>query len=300
MLPKERVAAVFEHQPTDKVPIYMAGWSSRAASYVVGRKVIVGGGCPQYYEACALWEGEQAHAEFLERIRRDALAVATAADLDYVRATYWRMPEKPTRRIDEYTFYYGDDTNWRVMRYYPELELYGVIDRSPRPEPTIEDLQREVEMMEASGPAPQRPEDYPELAAAVKEVGRQRAVHGYAPWCALPPGNVAWLEAIALQPELVKRYVMAAARNSLPQVACMAQLGIPYLHGGGDFCGTTGPIYSPRAFRELMLPGLQLISEECHRHGCYHMFASDGNLWPVADDLFEAAGVDAYYGDIRT
>ena len=30
------------------------------------------------------------------------------------------------------------------------------------------------------------------------------------------------------------------------------------------------------------------------------MFASDGNLWPVADDLFGASGVDAYYEiDVR-
>ena len=44
MLPKERIAAVFDHQPTDKVPIYQAGFSSRVASAVLGREAYVGGG----------------------------------------------------------------------------------------------------------------------------------------------------------------------------------------------------------------------------------------------------------------
>jgi len=295
MLPKERVAAIFEHQPTDKVPLYVGSWSSRAASYVVGREVIVGGGCPQYHESCALWEDEEAHEEFIARIRRDALDIPRAADLDYVRPGYWRLPEKPTKRIDEYTFYFGDESNWRVMRYDPESELYGVVDQSPQPELTIEDIERQVDAMEASEPAPRRPEDYPELVAAIKEIGHERAVQGVAPWCALPYSDRLWLEAIALRPELMKRYVLAAARNTLPVVACMAEIGTPYLHGGGDFAGETGPMYSPQAFHEIMLPGLQMISEECKRYSCYHMFASDGDLWPVADDLFGASGVEGYY-----
>jgi uroporphyrinogen-III decarboxylase len=54
-------------------------------------------------------------------------------------------------------------------------------------------------------------------------------------------------------------------------------------------------MYSPKVFHELMLPRLQQISEICHAAGCYHGFASDGNLWPVADDLFGASGVDFFY-----
>jgi len=65
--------------------------------------------------------------------------------------------------------------------------------------------------------------------------------------------------------------------------------------GGGDFASKNGPFYSPRAFHNLMLPALRRVSEACHAVGAYHMFASDGNLWPVAEDLFGASGVDCFY-----
>jgi uroporphyrinogen-III decarboxylase len=44
-----------------------------------------------------------------------------------------------------------------------------------------------------------------------------------------------------------------------------------------------------------MLPALQRVSAACHAAGCLHGFASDGNLWPVAEDAFRNSGVDFYY-----
>ncbi|MBM4039196.1 MAG: hypothetical protein FJ290_11850 [Planctomycetes bacterium] len=46
----------------------MGSFSSRVASAVLGRPdACVGGGVNQYYESRALWEGAEAHAEFVER-----------------------------------------------------------------------------------------------------------------------------------------------------------------------------------------------------------------------------------------
>ena len=44
-----------------------------------------------------------------------------------------------------------------------------------------------------------------------------------------------------------------------------------------------------------MLPRLQRVSEIIHGHGGRTIFASDGDLWSVADDLFGASGVDGFY-----
>src|SRR5512143_1766611 len=131
MLPCERVAAAFEHRPSDKVPIYQAGFSSRVASAILGREAYVGGGIQQYREARALWEGPDAHAEYLARCRQDAWDLVRTLDLDLVRPGYWRMSERPTRRIDERTFLYGCEQGvWRVMRFEPEFELYQVTAQS--------------------------------------------------------------------------------------------------------------------------------------------------------------------------
>jgi len=139
-------------------------------------------------------------------------------------------------------------------------------------------------------------------------VGRRAATCGVpgalAPRCPRPcqssqrglrAAELLGLEALALQPQLVGRYLAAQAKRNARNVACQAGMGLRFLQGGGDFAGKNGPLYSPKAFHELMLPALQNVSAACHEHGCFHMFASDGDLWPVAEDLFGASGVDTFY-----
>jgi hypothetical protein len=295
MLPKDRVAAAFEHKPSDKAPIYQGGFSSRVASQILGREAYVGGGIQQYREVRALWDGDDAHQEYLARSLRDAFDLIKVLDLDLVRVGYWRQPEKPSAKIDDCTFRFGDDSNWRVMLFTPETELWQVIDQSLSPEPTMADLERQVAaMQESAGRYAPQPESFTDLIAALAEFGEERAVPGYGVGLAVPRDRW-WLEAIALRPDIVRGYLDACAANAALYPAAMAKLGLRYLMGGGDFASQKGPFYSPRAFRELMLPGLQVISEACHAVGAVHMFASDGDLWPVSEDLFGNSGVDCFY-----
>ena len=94
MKPWERVLAAFEHRPADKVPIYQAGLSSGVASAVLGREAYVGGGIQQWRESRALWNGPDAHQEFLERSIQDPIDLAEALDLDLVRPVYWRRSRR--------------------------------------------------------------------------------------------------------------------------------------------------------------------------------------------------------------
>ncbi|MCC6445368.1 MAG: hypothetical protein IT210_18150 [Armatimonadetes bacterium] len=297
MLPKKRIAAVLEHRPVDKTPIYQAGFSSRVASAVLGREAYVGGGIQQYREARALWSGPEAHREYLERSRQDAWDLVKTLDLDLVRPSYWRFNRKPARRFDENTFLFGDENGvWQAMRFVPELELFQVAAQSEQAALTVEGIEQIVEDLEAGAAVySPKPEDFLYLTAAQEEFGAERAVPGAGIGVGLPYGEPAWLEAVALRPDLIGRYLMAQADHAVKIPAVMRQIGIPYIMGGGDFASRKGPFYSPRAFHELMLPALKKVSEACHAEGCYHMFASDGNLWPVAADLFGASGVDCYY-----
>lgn len=295
MLPKERVQAAFDHLPTDKVPIYQAGFSSWAGSIVLGREAYVGGGIQQYREARALWEGPAAHEEYLQRSREDAFEIAEVLDLDLIRPSYWRMNEKPTRRLDEHTFFYGDESStWRVMRFNPKTELYQIADRSPAPEPTIEDLERS---MAGDPPSPEqyRPtrDAWPDLVAALERFPN-RAIPGYGAGLCIPRETI-WLEACVLRPDLVGKYLDRQVARVPGSVAVMAEMGLPYVCGGGDFAGPRGPLYSPKVFHDLMAPRLRQITDICHAAGCYHGFASDGNLWPIADDLFGYAETDFFY-----
>ncbi len=179
MLPRERVLAAFQHKPTDMVPIHNIGFSSRVASIIMGREVYVGGGIQQWREAKALWEGEEAHAEYLEKSAQDAFDISVELGHDILRLQYWRMPEKPTQKRDECTFLYGDpEKNWRLMRFDPDTELYQVIDRyPPEAEDTFESIERGIIAQEKSleNYRP-NPEPSPHTEALMEKYGKNWVV----------------------------------------------------------------------------------------------------------------------------
>ena len=298
MTSKQRVQAAFEHKISDHVPIYLGSISSRVASRVLGREAYVGGAIQQYRESLALWNGEEAHIEYLERSRIDALELGEKLDLDYVRPSYWRMNEKPASRVDEYTFLYGDpDAFYRVMRFEAETELYNVIDEKSETKPQEpDDLEPVVEKMEErlKKYSPSR-ESYTEIINAVEYFGEKRAVNGSGIFYMLPVYEPVWLMAIVLRPDLVHRYAKVMLERVLRNIEILRDIGTPYLHGGGDFAGNNGPYISKADFEKFLLPGLKEISKACTQYGLYHLFASDGNLWPLAVALFGRSGVHGYY-----
>jgi hypothetical protein len=109
------------------------------------------------------------------------------------------------------------------------------------------------------------------------------------------PRDEIWLEATVLRPDLVGRHLDLQVERARRTVGPLIDFGFTLLFGGGDFAGYEGPMYSPGTFHDLMLPRLQQVTDLIHNHGGRSLFASDGDLWPVADDLFGASGVDGFY-----
>ena len=295
MTPKERVLATFEGESTDKVPVHHVGFSSKAAQMILGREAYVGFGIQRWREARALWEGEEAHRRFLERSLRDAYELAEATDQDILRLQYWRLKERPTRKVDDYTFFYGDPEGaWRLMKFHPSFELYGVVDQHPKERTTFESIEETVfEMEEMLDEAPSAP-DISEERNLIETFGDRYAVRVHGGFLQVPLKST-WLAAVVAKPNLIARYLDVQTELALRRIRALADAGAKFIFGGGDMAGNDGPFYSPRAFRELMVPRLRIIADECHKYGMYYLFASDGNLWPIADDLFGRTGVDGYY-----
>ncbi len=299
MKPKERVAAAFAHRVPDRVPVHHIGFSAEAASVLLGREAYVGGGIQQWREARALWDGPDAHAEFVERSFQDAIAVAKACGNDLVRPGYWRYSLKPTTRIDEWTYLYeyGPQENWKVLRYDPGSEQASIEPVARQPELTFETIEARIAAAE------KQIEDYVPTEnsfafefRAKRLLGDEYAVRAPGVGVGLPLREVTvWMEAMALRPDLVERHLDVQVERARRNIVFFARHGFRYLFGGGDFASQDGPMYSPKVFHELVLPRLQKVSQACREHGVCHLFASDGNLWPVADDLFGASGIDGYY-----
>ena len=295
MTPYERVLATLEKKPTDRVPVYHASICSRMASLLLGREAHVGGAIQQYREAVALWTGEDAHREFLERTRQDTIDIANALDCDLVRPVYWRMNEKPTQRIDDRTFMYGSrDAAWKIMRFDPQTELYQTVDHSPRAKLTEDGLDAQIgrmwERLETFDPVDDTHRTIQEMAEYFKG---DRAVTMMGAGLSIPNRTTEWFEMIALRPDLIKRYIEVQAEYTLKRIDSYADVDVHAMLGGGDMASQDGPIYSPKFFREVMAPGFKRITDGCRAIGKCHCFASDGNLWPIADDLFPV--VDGFY-----
>ncbi|MBD3181040.1 hypothetical protein GF312_02040 [Candidatus Poribacteria bacterium] len=298
MLPKDRVLATFKFKAIDKIPIHNIGFSSSIASIILGREAYVGGGIQQWREACALWQGETAHEKFLDRSEKDAFDLSVILEHDILRLQYWRMPVKPTKRLDKYTFLYGDpDKNWRIMKFDPATELYQITQQyPPKKEEDINNIEKYIENLESSMEK-QVPDakPHPETKRLIDKYGDRWIVRIGGGSLGIPYSSPVWLEAIVSNPSLVTRYLNAQTRRAILNLESLAEAGVKIIFGGGDFAAEHGPFYSPKAFHELMLPCLKIITDECHKLGIYYLFASDGNLWPVAEDLFKHSGVDGYY-----
>ena len=309
MTGRERLLATIRGEPVDRVPVYHLQFSGHAASVILGRDdVCIGGEHNQWLEINALWEGEQAHSEFESRCEEDAVAVARACGHDLLRLTYWRWPkdEKPVKKIDDFTFLFGDpDGHWYSLTYNPDIELMSRTEgyksqsrstprRPAEPEATEEEFRREVEEEERTAqeysssddPNPwlkQKIEKYPEYL--IRHGGGTVFVDMYSP---------RELMAVALWPDLYSRKLMAKAERLAKDIPSLAASGLELNLSGMDFCHNQGPAISPETFREVVMPAMKLIVDACHEHGMYYFYTSDGNFWLVAEAMFEGAGVDGW------
>ena len=78
--------------------------------------------------------------------------------------------------------------------------------------------------------------------------------------------------------EILGRYVRFAQRT----IRVFQELGFDLIWCFDDFAYRTGPMFSPKVFREIVVPHLREATELIKIPWIFH---SDGNLFPVMDDL---------------
>lgn len=299
MTARERVLAAFAKADTDRTPIHHIGTCSEVASALLHREAYVGGGIQQWREVTALWDGEDAHEEFVERSYRDAIAIAQVFENDVIRPSYWRYNRKATEKMDDNTFLFaeGPEENWTVLRFDPPSEQCHVFKYHPEARQTFEDIEAEISAAErAVEDYTPTEEQYDFELQAMKTMGDEYVIRVGAGGCGIPTRNTdIWFEAMLLRPDLVGRHLDVQVERTRRQIEFLRARGFKLFWGGGDFASNEGPMYSPQVFDDLMLPRITQIAEIAENHDGYYLFASDGDLWPVADGLFGASGVNGYY-----
>jgi len=294
---KERIRAAFEHREADRVPIFEQGVASDVASEILGREAFTGATYLHYQEALAWMQGEAAHQEFEQRLKQDMLDVARALHFDMLSPP-WRNSERPAAQLDEFNFLYGDPNgDYTVQRFDPDAKTFSAAERhyrTPAPE-TPDELEPAVEAAEQSA-AQLHMEDpraaYPWHAEMLGQCGNEFEIAGGV-GLGIPLDPV-WLMACQERPDLVGRWLDARLACVEKELEAQAALGLWVIWGGGDFAGKGGPIYSPRVFREIMLPRVQKLCQRCHQLGQVYVYRTDGNIWPIAHEFFVESGIDGY------
>ena len=97
---------------------------------------------------------------------------------------------------------------------------------------------------------------------------------------------------LADEPEVIDAWLQARNRAELRRVAAIADpRRIPIALTYDDIAYKTNLLLSPKWLRAHWLPGLKKLINAWHSRGVRCLFHSDGNLWPILDDLVEV-GID--------
>jgi len=189
---------------------------------------------------------------------------------------------------------------WSLYRYSADSETLSDADDSIK-QGGIAALERYVEALE------RRPVDLalPALQDALDGI-RQAVEHpaaegifvlGWGDVCY--PGAAAhvavFLEAMALAPDLVRRYMEATTEGIVALVRAQADLGVDGITGGNDWAFKTGPMFSVRHLRELVAPYLKRIVDEAHRCGLPYIKHGDGDLRTHLPVLIDEVGIDGLH-----
>lgn len=289
-----RVHAVFSGQWPDRIPICEQAFASSVAGAIMGRPMHVGSTELHYEETVAWTKGEAAHAEFVDQVYQDSVALQRYFDFD-IYFPPWRMDARPSRQIDEYTFLYGDpDGDWQIRQFDPASRTFGVVKSSQTWESGDEvcDYIRRT-LKEAASAATPPAQLSPFVERAQRELGDEFVVAGVSGLYI--PMQAGWLEATVLDPDLIGEWLDLGLQNLLAGFEAQKKAGIMVVNGGGDFAFNDGPVYSPAFFKTVMAPRWKRMFDTCRDLGLFYIMRSDGNLWSVADALFEWAKPHAYY-----
>lgn len=291
MTSKERVKLAFAHIEPDRVPIFEQSVCSKVASEILGRKVLTGGGSLRRQESEAWLRGDDEHKAFAQKVLDDVVALTDALCFDIIHLP-WRHTTKPTRKLDEFTYLYGDLDGWfSVYRYDPVSDVFDCVDDTVRRR-GLDAIREIVEGMECHLSQGWKPSDEA-FDAIVTKVGHEKFVAGPAGGIAIPM-RPEWLEAVVEAPDLVHRYLDCVCETNLIAMRFYAEHGADCFWAGGDLADNKGVIYGPKVFREFLLPRLRRMIALANELDIPYVFRTDGNIWSIADMLFVEAGAHGY------
>ncbi len=293
----ERFACILDGKKPDKMPFYYPTIACTVGSEILGREANTGSDSLAFKEELSWLDGEQAHAEFVQKMHEDTVALYRLLQSDVVRETI-RGKAKPTKKLDDNTLLFERSGGGRIVkRFFPETQSYGVLEDTTGKyydaESLVRHLSREMEN------SPDIDNDY--LEDLYRDALQfKKMADPYFPSIinafgfGIPMYDPVWLEALVLEPEFLREYFLFRAEQYKRHIPFLKKQGYRFINGGMDLAMQTGPMYSPASFRAVIFDGLKNLNNACREAGLVYCYRSDGNLWALFDMMFSEIGIPAY------
>ncbi len=289
MTSRERVHAAFQHRQPDRTPIFEREIRRPTDNAILGRPAIHPYNWPEFMRVWA----REGWRPAMERYADDEFEILRLLEFDMIRL----VPNPPSSaprpvELDTFTFQQGDS----VLRYHPTSGVVEDVNARTRDLDRWEnDFRANVEKEYVP---PSLSDDqlfvWRRIRRHIADAGLDVAIYVslYAiPVAALPPFALEWF---VTAPELVDRYYEKQSQWIIDTARLFRREGAEIAGLGGDFAGDTGPVISPRVYRERVVPHIQRQSDALHGMGYWTTNTTDGYLWDVLPDFLERSHVDGY------
>lgn len=286
---KERIKQALARQSVDRVPLGFYAIDYDTVERLLGHDTYLRA---KARSQIAFWEGRR--DEVVQSWIEDTIALFRKLDvLDIVNLAADAcgvVPPKdyepePVRQVDDITWEARDGRVWKYSPITADLTLV----HDPR-EVTIDQFDL--------GDVPQAPDPsvFEVVNAVIAELGDSHYILGPSGGEAgmvLPGGMERALLAYAAEPDLIRQAIAYHTQQANARDAWYLRPGVDAVLWGTDFAATTGPMISPRMFREFCLSSIKERVRNVKARG-YRVFKhACGNNWKLLD-MFVEAGYDAY------
>jgi len=283
----------FNFEEPDRVPLFEQGIAPNVASEILGHYAYTGTGgtgAKDTFELLMMRKRDY----LVERMCKDIVELHVKLDLDIVRPPLVPSSDAkgPTKVLGKYTYYFeNEEANlWYIYRYSPRSKMMTLVDSSIKRE-GLKGIERFVEHLEESE-VKYDDSIFEVMDYVIDEIGDQKFIAGHGGIGV--PMDTPWMLALIKRPDIVRRFLTQQLKRTIELIKLEKARGVDFILGGGDLANTKGPIYSPTLFKRILLPYLKKLVEFCHGLNLPYIFRTDGNVWPIANELFIESGVDGY------
>jgi uroporphyrinogen-III decarboxylase len=95
--------------------------------------------------------------------------------------------------------------------------------------------------------------------------------------------------------EFVERAITVYTRRNIKILEAFLDAGADAVQTTDDYSDNCGPIMGVETFRGFIAPAIKRQVEAVHKKGGVFVKHTDGNTWPILDDIV-ASGADAWHG----